>query len=109
MPQRSGYLAKSIAIGACAALLGFMLFRGYALTQETRRAKKEYADIEKKLEQAKLDLQKAQSDAAYYALPHNIEKELKSRLNYKKEGEKSIVIVPKNDGTTTPSSSAEGE
>ncbi|NCO15467.1 hypothetical protein GW816_00990 [Candidatus Wolfebacteria bacterium] len=35
-----------------------------------------------------------QSDIEYFSHPENLEKELKSRFNYKKPGEKMMIIVP---------------
>ncbi len=41
---------------------------------------------------------KFQADLEYFASPENLEKELRSKFNYKKPGEKIIIVVPpKND------------
>ena len=42
-----------------------------------------------------------QADLEYYARPENLEKELRSRFNYKKPGEKLIIIVPPKEATTS--------
>ena len=38
-----------------------------------------------------------QSDLNYFQEPENLEKELRSRFNYKKPGEKLIILVPAKD------------
>ena len=35
-----------------------------------------------------------QADLIYFSESENLEKELRSRLNYKKSGEKLIIVVP---------------
>lgn len=41
------------------------------------------------------------SDINYFSNPENQEKELKSKTNYKKPGEKMIIIIPPAASTTT--------
>ena len=35
-----------------------------------------------------------ENDIDYYSNPHNLEKELKSKFNYKSAGEKMLIVVP---------------
>ncbi|MEK7462843.1 MAG: septum formation initiator family protein [Patescibacteria group bacterium] len=41
------------------------------------------------------------SDINYFSNPENQEKELKSKTNYKKSGEKMIIIIPPATSTTS--------
>ncbi len=50
--------------------------------------------IEKKLNSLSEENGKFQADLEYFAFPENLEKELRSRFNYKKQGEKLIIVVP---------------
>lgn len=47
------------------------------------------------------DSRNLKSDLEYLKIPENLEKELRSRFNYKKPGEKLIIIVPSKQATTT--------
>ena len=42
-----------------------------------------------------------QSDLEYFSRSENLEKEIRSRFNYKKPGEKLIIIVPLKEATST--------
>jgi len=44
-----------------------------------------------------------QQDVQYLANPANLEKELRSRFNYKKPGENMVIIVPNETSTATSS------
>lgn len=48
----------------------------------------------KKLDSLKTDNVILRADLEYFKNPENFEKELRSRLNYKKPGEKMIIVVP---------------
>ncbi len=50
---------------------------------------------------AKTDEADFQTDVQYLANPVNLEKELRSRFNYKKPGETMIIIVPEQSTTVT--------
>ncbi|OGY64391.1 MAG: hypothetical protein A3I89_00415 [Candidatus Harrisonbacteria bacterium RIFCSPLOWO2_02_FULL_41_11] len=43
---------------------------------------------------------KLQADLEYFAVPENLEKELRGQFNYKKPGEKLIIAVPPKSTTT---------
>lgn len=38
--------------------------------------------------------EKIKSEIEYFSLPENLEKELRAKFNYKKPGEKMIIVVP---------------
>ena len=59
------------------------------------------ADIETRLTKAQSDETDLQAETQYLANPVNLEKELRARFNYKKPGEKMIVIVPAQSSSTT--------
>lgn len=42
----------------------------------------------------KIENQNLDSDIKYFSNPENLEKELKSKTNYKKPDEKMIIIIP---------------
>ncbi|MDD4761470.1 MAG: septum formation initiator family protein [Candidatus Pacebacteria bacterium] len=79
-------------------ILGLLLFFiGEEAIKDYLEYKKYFSESEKLkadisvLEKKNKDLEK---DIEYFNDPYNLEKELKSKFNYKKEGEKMIIIVP---------------
>ena len=72
----------------------------YSFLGRQGELKAEFAEVEAKLDRAKADQEKFQAELDYYLNPVNLEKELRARFNYRRPGEKLIIIVPRN-GTTT--------
>ncbi len=72
-------------------LIGIQDFKFY---KEWRVVHDEYATMLSKLEILKKESEKIEMDLFYYQSSENIEKEARSMLNYKKPGEKVMVIVP---------------
>ena len=54
-----------------------------------------------RLNSLKEDSQNLKSDLEYLEIPDNLEKELRSRFNYKNPGEKLIIVVPASNSTST--------
>ena len=48
------------------------------------------------------------SELQYYTNPINFEKELKSRFNYRREGEQFVILVPR-ESTSSPSSTTSSQ
>jgi hypothetical protein len=103
-PSRSKL--KEMKYAAAIALAVIIIFVGmkvYSFWGEERRLSRNLADIEVRLTTAKAAGVNLQSDVEYLANPLNLEKELRSRFNYKKQGETMIVIVPEQSSTATTS------
>lgn len=75
-----------------ALALGLGIFN---LAKERKTLEKETAKLEQKAEDLKKENASLISNLEYYKRPENLLKELKSQFNYKEEGEKLIIIVPK--------------
>ena len=54
-----------------------------------------------RLNALRIDSRDMKADLEYLKIPENLEKELRSRFNYKKPGEKLIIIVPSRQATTS--------
>ena len=68
------------------------LYRQYGfLESDTGRLTEESRKLEK-------ENRKLNNDLSYFADPANLVKELRSKFNYKKPGEKMIIVVPENKG-----------
>jgi hypothetical protein len=59
------------------------------------------SEIEARFNKAQYDAATLQAEVKYLANPLNLEKELRGRFNYKKPGEKMIIIVPKESYTSS--------
>ena len=91
---------KILAAIVLAIVLIFVGMKVYSFWGEERQLNQDLADIETRLTTAKTDEANLQSDVQYLANPLNLEKELRSRFNYKKPGETMIVIVPPAQSST---------
>lgn len=84
----------NILLMAIIAVLGWQFLNLY----------KQYTYLEKFSEKLSLETaalkaenQNLESDIRYFSNPENMEKELKSKTNYKKPDEKMIIIIPSKD------------
>jgi len=75
----------------------------YKFSARGGEAQKELTDLKNRLDEAKAEQAKFQSDLDYYSNPANLEKELRARFNYKTIGESLIIIVPGNATSATSS------
>jgi len=66
----------------------------FTINKENQRLKKEFNELSSQLEAVQKENEKLKSDLEYYSKPENLEKELRSKFNYKKEGEQTIIITP---------------
>jgi cell division protein FtsB len=94
---------KLVASIILAIILIFVGTRVYSFWGEEKQLNQNLADVETRLAAAKTNETDLQSDVQYLANPLNLEKELRSRFNYKKPGETMIVIVPEGSSTATSS------
>lgn len=70
--------------------LGWQVF---VTTKENWKIKSEFKNLSNQFEAVKKDNEKLKSDLEYYQIPENLEKELKTRFNYKNSGEQTIIIT----------------
>ena len=71
-----------------------LLWQLFQLYLQNSGLKNNLGIIEKKLNSLSGENGRFQADLKYFAFPENLEKELRSRFNYKKPGEKLIIVVP---------------
>lgn len=77
--------------------IGLIAFQDIKFYKDYHVVRVEYASVLKKLEDLKKENKKIEEDLLYFKSNENIEKEARSMLNYKKPGEKVMVIVPKDE------------
>ena len=75
-------------------ILGFLWVEIYLITKEAGTLKKENEQFSQKITGLREENKKTEEDASYYSIPQNLEKLLRERFNYKKPGEKMMIIIP---------------
>ncbi|OGY62260.1 MAG: hypothetical protein A2745_01870 [Candidatus Harrisonbacteria bacterium RIFCSPHIGHO2_01_FULL_44_13] len=74
------------------AILGFQLYRLYA---QQLKMRKDSSGVIAQVEKLAKENENLQADIVYFSDPKNLEKELRSKFNYVKPGEKLIILIPK--------------
>jgi len=75
-------------------ILAALIWQLYQLYFQQRELKNNYSVINEKWNNLKNENAGLQADLLYFSEPENLEKELRSKFNYKKSGEKLIIVVP---------------
>jgi len=81
-------------IGLLIIFIGLISYQNISFYQEWREVRAEHAALKAKLESVKDDNARVEDDIGYYQNEENIEKEIRAQLNYKKPGEKLIIVIP---------------
>ncbi len=85
---------KVIIVIILGIILSAILAQSYFFIKERNRLKTDSDNLNSRLQALSKENADLQSDIEYFSRPENLEKELKSRFNYKKPGEKMMIIVP---------------
>jgi len=83
--------------GILALILGVAGYQLYLLFFQKQELVAEMRRLSRQTEPIKGENQRLTSDLDYFKREENLAKELKTRFNYTKQGEKLIIIVPEND------------
>lgn len=76
------------------AVLIFLWTELYLMLGETAGLKKTMSELNASHEKLVNENNVLEQDVSYYSTPENIEKFLRNQFNYKKPGEKMIIIIP---------------
>jgi cell division protein FtsB len=76
------------------AILLVVLTQIYLITKEREELKAELSGLSSRLEALNEENGFLMSEINYFSNPENLEKELRSKLNYKSPGEEMMIIVP---------------
>ena len=95
---------RRLLFGLMLIVTGTLLYGTVQLFIEHQGLSAEYADIEARMRSLQTDSANLTSDLQYYQDPANLEKELRSRFNYKAPGEKLVIVVPGTGASSTASS-----
>lgn len=77
----------------CLVLIGVSA-QIYLILKEGNKFKKDLDYLNGRMEALAKENINLKSEIEYFSIPENLEKELKSRFNYKEAGEKMLIVVP---------------
>ena len=83
----------AIIIILCLVLIGVSA-QVYLILKESNGLKKDLDDLNGRMEALVKENTNLKSNIEYFSNSENLEKELKSKFNYKKAGEKMMIVVP---------------
>lgn len=90
---------------ATLAVIGLFIIglsnRLYTLSKERNTALRDLHAIQEKAAVVEADRLRIDGQADFLSNPDNLEKELRSRMNYRAPDEKVIIIVPAQETSTT--------
>jgi cell division protein FtsB len=92
---------KILLVAALSIVIIFLGVTVYDFWSEERNLASQLADIQARFTKSQAENATLQSDLVYLANPANLEKELRSRFNYRTPGETMVVIVPAQSSTAT--------
>lgn len=94
MGIKSVKVRKVVITGLVCAALIFLWLEFFSLYREAIKLSRENDELSEKIRDFDEENSNIERDIAYFTNPHNLQKLLRERLNYKKPGEKMIIIVP---------------
>ncbi|MFA6136037.1 MAG: hypothetical protein WC705_01630 [Candidatus Paceibacterota bacterium] len=68
----------------------------FVIFKELRKLSLEYKQVSEDFVKLEDENKMIERDIAFYSFPANLEKNLREKFNYKKTGEKMIIVVPGN-------------
>jgi len=96
-------IKRILIYGFSLALISYLGYQVYSLQGERMELEEEYTQIEGEFNKLNEDNAKLKGELEYLAEPYNLEKELRSRFNYKLPNENLIIVVPEEDDATSTS------
>ena len=75
-------------------ILGLLLFQLYRFYGQRRQLSKNLNKTDEALSGLTEDNRKLQADLEYYLNQENLAKEAKSKFDYKRPGEKMMIVIP---------------
>ena len=85
---------RVLVIIALALLLSVISFQFYNVYDKSRKLNNQLSEVEAGIELLNKENSSLLADIEYFKDPRNLIKEFKSKFNYKKQGEKLIIVVP---------------
>ncbi len=80
------------------AVAGFLGFQVYKVDANRRALTEQFDKMRTQADSLAAENTKLQQDIDYFSDPHNLEKELRSKFNYRLPGESLLIVVPDSAG-----------
>ncbi|KKU19182.1 MAG: hypothetical protein UX31_C0010G0025 [Candidatus Nomurabacteria bacterium GW2011_GWA1_46_11] len=90
-------MQKIIIYAASLIVMTYLGYQVYILQSERLAIKGEFDEIQGQYGELQSDNERLQGDIEYLSDPHNLEKELRARFNYRSPNEKLIIVVPEEE------------
>ena len=90
-------MQKIIIYVASLIVMMYLGYQVYILQSERLSIKGEFDEIQTQYGELQSDNERLQGDIEYLSDPHNLEKELRARFNYRSPNEKLIIVVPEEE------------
>lgn len=87
-------LMRYAIIAILSIFLIFLIVQVVSYTTKRAEVLKKYNEVKSSYTSSTAESSALQSNYEYYQNPANLEKELRARFNFKKQGENMIIIVP---------------
>jgi hypothetical protein len=88
---------KIVGVAVLSLFVVLLLVQIVSFLGDRKGMLEKISEVDAKLEKARADARTLKDDFDYFSNPANLEKELRSRFNYREAGEKLIIIVPQKD------------
>ena len=95
-------MKKALIYTLTFVVVAYLGYQSYILQRERHDYSEEFKEARAQQQDLQADNERLREQIEYFSDPHNLEKELRERFNYKLPYEKLIIVVPeKNNGTST--------
>ena len=91
-------MQKILTYAISLLVVTYLGYQVYILQSERIAIKGEFDEIQGQYSKLQSDNERLQGDIEYLLDPHNLEKELRARFNYRSPNEKLIIVVPEEEG-----------
>lgn len=94
-------MLKNILIALFLALLVFVGVELRSLAKQKESIVTQFDEVNKELEQTKIEKGRLEADLRYFSIPENLDKELRFRFHYQAPDEKVLILVPRESTSTS--------
>lgn len=94
-------MKRFLFIGVLVAVLISVWVGVFRMVRDSKNLSAQYARTARILDALNQENDRVERDTHYFSLPENQEKNVRERFNYKKPGERMIIIVPSVTASTS--------
>ena len=91
-------MQKILTYSAALLIMTYLGYQVYIVQSEKFAIRGELDEVKTQFNELQANNEQLKMDMEYLSDPHNLEKELRARLNYRSPEEKLIIVVPDEGG-----------